>query len=294
MQELKVCLYDAGTGVRLGSVVADRVYDLERCGATGHQGQSAALAGFLAGGSAALAAARQALAGVLQAGSTEGASGSPLAYRLEDVSLRAPIAPSTKVICMGRTFESHVVIGGLEPHPKPTPFYKLTQVVVGPDEYVVLPKHHYPEPVVYGTELTVVIGKEGRSISEDRAAEHIWGYTVLNDVTMRGAYQTVAKSFDTSAPVGPWIVPQDQIGDPHNLQLTFRLNGEQVQAGSTRDLRFTVPAMVAESSKWVTLRPGDIIATGVAGATVRLRPADLMEADVEGIGVLRNPVRLEE
>ena len=294
MQELKVCLYDAGTGVRLGSVVADRVYDLERCGATGHEAQSTALADFLAGGSAALAAARQALAGVLQAGSTEGPSGETLAYPLESVSLRAPIVPSTKVICMGRTFESHVVIGGLEPHPKPTPFYKLTQVVVGPDEYVVLPKHHYPEPVVYGTELTVVIGKEGRSISEDRAAEHIWGYTVLNDVTMRGAYQTVAKSFDTSAPVGPWIVPQDQIGDPHNLQLTFRLNGEQVQAGSTRDLRFTVPAMVAESSKWVTLRPGDIIATGDVGATVPLRPGDLMEADVEGIGVLRNPVRLEE
>ena len=294
MQELKVCLYDAGTGVRLGSVVADRVYDLERCGATGHEAQSTALADFLAGGSAALAAARQALARVLQAGSTEGPSGETLAYPLESVSLRAPIVPSTKVICMGRTFESHVVIGGLEPHPKPTPFYKLTQVVVGPDEYVVLPKHHYPEPVVYGTELTVVIGKEGRSISEDRAAEHIWGYTVLNDVTMRGAYQTVAKSFDTSAPVGPWIVPQDQIGDPHNLQLTFRLNGEQVQAGSTRDLRFTVPAMVAESSKWVTLRPGDIIATGDVGATVPLRPGDLMEADVEGIGVLRNPVRLEE
>ena len=173
---------------------------------------------FLAGGSGAVAAARQALAGALRAGGTDGSGGEPLAYRLEDVRLRAPIAPSTKVICMGRTFESHVVIGGLEPHPKPTPFYKLTQMVVGPDDYVVLPKHHYPEPVVYGTELTVVIGKEGRSIAEERAEEYIWGYTVLNDVTMRGAYQTVAKSFDTSAPVGPWIVPHDQIGDPHNLR----------------------------------------------------------------------------
>ena len=295
MQELKICLYDAGAGVRLGGVVEGRVYDLERCGALAGRGnRSTDLAGFLAGGSAGLAAARQALAAALQASSTEGPNGEPLAHPLADVRLRAPIAPSTKVICMGRTFESHVVIGGLEPHPKPTPFYKLTQVVVGPDDYVVLPKHHYPEPVVYGTELTVVIGKEGRSIAEDRAAEYIWGYTVLNDVTMRGAYQTVAKSFDTSAPVGPWIVPHDQIGDPHNLQLTFRLNGEQVQVGNTRDLRFSVPAMVAESSKWVTLQPGDIIATGDVGATVPLRPGDLMEAEVEGIGVLRNPVRLEE
>ena len=290
-----MCRYDAGAGVRLGGVVGGRVYDLERCGAlVGRGDRSAGLAGFLAGGSAALTAARRALAAALQAGGTEGESDGPLAYRLEGVRLRAPIAPSTKVICMGRTFESHVVIGGLEPHPKPTPFYKLTQMVVGPDDYVVLPKHHYPEPVVYGTELTVVIGKEGRSIAEDRAAEHIWGYTMLNDVTMRGAYQTVAKSFDTSAPVGPWIVPHDQIGDPHHLQLTFRLNGEQVQTGNTRDLRFSVPAMVAESSKWVTLRPGDIIATGDVGATVPLQPGDVMEAEVEGIGVLRNPVRLEE
>ena len=295
MQELRVCRYDAGDGDRLGSVVGGRVYDLARCGAlAGGDSRGGELADFLAGGSGAVAAARQALVGALRAGGTDGSGGGPLAYRLEDVRLRAPIVPSTKVICMGRTFESHVVIGGLEPHPKPTPFYKLTQMVVGPDDYVVLPKHHYPEPVVYGTELTVVIGKEGRSIAEERAEEYIWGYTVLNDVTMRGAYQTVAKSFDTSAPVGPWIMPHDQIGDPHNLQLTFRLNGEQVQAGNTRDLRFTVQAMVAESSKWVTLRPGDIIATGDVGATVPLTPGDVMEAEVEGVGVLRNPVRLEE
>lgn len=297
MQELKVCLYDAGAGVRLGSVLGDRVYDLGRCGAASNGARGAVpatLAGFLAGGSAVLAAARQALAAVLQEGSTEGHDGEPLAYAVHEVSLRAPIAPSTKVICMGRTFESHSVIGGLEPHPKPTPFYKLTQMVVGPDHHVVLPKHHYPEPVVYGTELTVVIGKGGRSILEDQAVEHIWGYTILNDITMRGAYQTVAKSFDTSAPVGPWLVPKDQIGDPHELQLTFRLNGEQVQEGDTRDLRFTIPAMVAESSKWVTLAPGDIIATGDVGATVPLKPRDVMEAEVQGIGVLRNPVRLEE
>ncbi len=294
VQELKVCIYDAGAGARLGGIVADRVYDLEQCSALVGTTVPATLADFLAGGRAVLAAARRAMAAALDGDSTEGPTGAPLAYPLAEVRLRAPITPSTKVICMGRTFESHVVIGGLEPHPKPTPFYKLTQVVVGPDDYVVLPKHHYPEPVVYGTELTVVIGKEGRSIPEDRAEEYIWGYTVLNDVTMRGAYQTVAKSFDTSAPVGPWLVPQDQLDDPHNLQLTFRLNGEQVQAGNTRDLRFTVSAMVAEASKWLTLRSGDIIATGDVGATVPLRPGDMMEAEVTGIGVLRNPVRLEE
>ena len=208
--------------------------------------------------------------------------------------LKAPITPSTKVICMGRVFMSHVVIGGLEPHPKPTPFYKLTQVVVGPDEWVVLPKHHYPDPVVYGTELTVVIGKSGRSIPQDRVEEHIWGYTVLNDVTMRGVHNTMAKAFDTSAPVGPWIVPRDQLLDPHAVRLSLRLNGKEVQSGNTKDLRFTIEHMVSESSKWLTLHPGDVISTGDVGATVPLSPGDVMEAEVEGVGVLRNPVRLEE
>ena len=307
MQELKVCLYDAGAGARLGSAHADRVYDLNRCSTqyftVEHQAGEvpgpdsatvpANLADFLGGGSAVLAAARQALAWVLQAGGTEGPAGEALSYPVKDVKLRAPIVPTTKVICMGRSFESHVVISGLTPHPKPTPFYKLTQVVVGPEDWVVLPKHYYPEPVVYGTELTVVIGEGGRSIPEAQAGGHIWGYTILNDLTMRDAYQTVAKVFDTSAPVGPWIVPQDEIGNPHDLKLSFRLNGQQVQEGSTRDLRFTIPAMVAEASKWLTLQPGDIISTGDVGATVALQPGDMMEAEVEGIGVLRNPVRLE-
>ena len=281
-----------GAGARLGSVVADRVYDLERCGALGRpRGQRAALADFLAGGRAALAAARQALAGALQAGSTEGASGAPLAYQLEDVSLRAPIAPSTKVICMGRTFESHVVIGGLEPHAKPTPFYKLTQVVVGPDDYVVLPKHHYPEPVVYGTELTVVIGKGGPEHLRGPGGRAHLGVHRPQRCHHAGRLPDGRPSRSIPAPRwGRGSCRKTRISDPHNLQLLFRLNGEQVQEGNTRDLRFTVPAMVAESSKWVTLQPGDIIATGDVGATVPLRPGDLMEAEVGEIGVLRNPV----
>ena len=207
-----------------------------------------------------------------------------------------PSRPSTKVICMGRTFESHVVIGGLEPHPKPTPFYKLTQMVVGPDDYVVLPKHHYPEPVVYGTELTVVIGKEGRSIAEEQAEEYIWGYTVTQRCHYAGCLpdgRQVVRYQRPGGAVDRATRPDRAI--PHNLQLTFRLNGEQVQAGHTRDLRFTVQAMVAESSKWVTLQPGrhhcDRRRGGHGTAST---PGDVMEAEVEGIGVLRNPVRLEE
>ena len=307
MQKLRVCVYEADDGPRVGSVDEDRVYDLNLCCAARLDGQGVAdpfgvagvmappgLDAFLAGGDQALAEARRSLEWAI--GQPDGASvaGRPLSRSPEGSKLKAPITASTKVICMGRVFMSHVVIGGLEPHPKPTPFYKLNQVVVGPDEWVVLPKHHYPDPVVYGTELTVVIGKSGRSIPEERVQDHIWGYTVLNDVTMRGVHNTMAKAFDTSAPVGPWIVPRDQLPDPHAVRLSLRLNGKEVQSGNTKDLRFTIEHMVAESSKWLTLQPGDIISTGDVGATVPLSPGDVMEAEVEGVGVLRNPVRLEE
>ncbi len=188
---------------------------------------------------------------------------------------------------------SHLEIARTEPHEFPIPFYKMSQVVVGPDEWVVIPKHH-PEPVVGGTELTVVIGKAGRSIPVDDVEEHIWGYTVFNDVTLRGEPNPVHKVFETSAPTGPWIVPKDQVADPQNLALILRINGVQVQIGNTRDMLASIPAMVAEVSKWVTLNPGDIVATGDLGSNDFLGPGDVMEAEVEGIGVLRNPVRMEE
>ena len=285
----------------------DRVYDLNLCCAARLAGQGVAdpfgvadvmapssLEAFLDGRDRALAEARRSLEWAVAQPGGASVAGRPLWRTRDDTTLKAPITPSTKVICMGRVFMSHVVIGGLEPHPKPTPFYKLTQVVVGPDEWVVLPKHHYPDPVVYGTELTVVIGKSGRSIPQDRVQEHVWGYTVLNDVTMRGVHNTMAKAFDTSAPVGPWIVPRDQLPDPHAVRLSLRLNGKEVQSGNTKDLRFTIEHMVSESSKWLTLHPGDVISTGDVGATVPLSPGDVMEAEAEGVGVLRNPVMLEE
>ena len=103
----------------------------------------------------------------------------------------------------------------------------MSQVVVGPDEWVIIPKHHQ-EPVVGGSELTVVFGKTGRSLSEGHAEEYIWGYTILNDVTLRGRPGPTHKVFESSAPVGPWIVPKDQVADPHGLSLTLRINGEQV------------------------------------------------------------------
>ncbi|MEJ2362757.1 MAG: fumarylacetoacetate hydrolase family protein [Gammaproteobacteria bacterium] len=196
---------------------------------------------------------------------------------------------------MALSYRSHADVGGKTPYDSPQWFIKMSQVVVGPEDWMVIPKHHHPDPVVYGTELTVVIGKQGKCIPEDQAEGHIWGYTILNDVTLRGRVkESNRKIFDTAAPVGPWIVPKDQIADPHNLRLSFRINGKQVQDGATSSLLFTIPAIVAEVSKWFTLEPGDIIATGDIGATEPLKPGDIMEAEIESIGILRNPVKLED
>lgn len=311
MQALKVCVYDAGTGDRVGSAVEDRVYDLNLCclQQLASEKQSldayrlantvvpARLGDFLDGGSRVLAAAREALAFVLEEDSQEAPGGERLFHDTKDVKLKAPILPSTKVICGALTYKSHADVGGKIPYSFPNWFTKINQVVVGPDDWVILPKHH-PEPVVYGTELTVVIGKQGKCVPEDRAEDHIWGYTILNDVTLRGQKdrpdRPSRKEFDTSAPVGPWIAPKDQIADPHNLRLSFRINGRQVQEGATSSLLWPIPAIVSEVSRWLTLNPGDIIATGDVGATEPLKPGDIMEAEIEGIGILSNPVRLEE
>jgi len=311
MQELKVCVYDTGVGDRVGSVVGDRVYDLNLCClqqlASEKQSLDAyrlantivppQLGTFLKGGSRVLSAAREALTFVLSEGSREAPGGEHLFYDAKDVKLRAPTLPGTNVVCMALAYKSHADVGGKIPYSFPNWFTKTNQVVVGPDDWVVLPKHH-PEPVVYGTELTVVIGKQGKCIPEDQAQDYIWGYTILNDVTLRQQKdrpdRPARKEFDTSAPVGPWIVPKDQIADPHSLRLSFRINGKQVQDGTTSSLLWPIPAIVAEVSRWLTLNPGDIIATGDVGATQPLKPGDIMAAEIEGIGVLCNPVRLEK
>ena len=308
MQELKVCVYDGGTGPRVGSVADDMVYDLNLCCALRISAETKSqdvyrlantmvppdLGDFIRGGGSVLAAARQALEWARKDGTGLGPAGEPLHHGARDVRLKAPVLPSSKVVCLGYVYRSHADIAGRPLNPKPIIFYKMSQLSVGPEEWVVLPKHHYPDPVGYGAELTLVIGGSGRSVAEDQAEDLVWGYTILNDVTLKGQYNPLHKEFETCAPIGPWIVPKDQVADSRNLRLGSRLNGKQVQDGNTRDMLFSIPAIIAEVSKWVLLSPGDMIATGDLGVTEPLKPGDIMEAEIEGIGILRNPVKLEE
>ena len=148
----------------------------------------------------------------------------------------------------------------------------------------------------------VVIGKAGKNISQEQAMEHVWGYTVINDISardlqMRHQQFFKGKALDGSCPMGPWIITSDELTDPHNLVVRLRVNGEIKQESNTNDLIFNIPTLIHVLSQGMTLEPGDIIATGTpAGVGFArtpqefLRPGDLLETEVEGIGILRNPV----
>ncbi len=310
MQEIYLCKFESGTGDRIGSMNGKRLYDLNLCTVTQLTKQHGIrdayrlannlvppnLQDFLSSGDSALSAARCGLQWVIAEGVEEGPTGEPIHFDQDKVVLKAPIVPDAKVICIGDTYVTHAELANAEQPDSPGIFFKMSGVVVGPDEFVIYPKNYHPQPLVYDTELTVVIGKKGMSISEEEIDNHIWGYTILNDLTLRGVKDLGPryKCFETSAPVGPWIVPKDQIEDCYKLGMQFRINGKVVQEGNTSNLVFTIPRILSEVSEYHALRPGDIICTGGPGATQNIQVGDIIEAVIEGIGTLRNPVKLED
>ena len=154
----------------------------------------------------------------------------------------------------------------------------------------------------YEAELAVIIGKQGRDIPKAEAYEHVFGYTVMNDVTARDLQRKhqqwfKGKSLDTFAPLGPWIVHKSALPDPHALRITLRVNGETRQEASTGDMVFRIEDLIETLSAGMTLEPGDILATGTPSGVAAgmdpprwLKPGDVVEAEVEGIGVLRNRI----
>ena len=218
--------------------------------------------------------------------------------------LLAPISDPGKVICIGLNYRDHALETNSPIPSEPVVFNKFPQCVVGPDDAVVLPKVSHE--VDYEAELVVVIGKGGKRISKTNAMQHVAGYTVGNDVSARdwqkgrpGGQWLMGKTPDTFAPTGPHLVTADEV-DPSNLKIGLRLNGETMQASSTRELIFGVDELIAHISQLVTLQPGDLIFTGTppgVGAArkppVFIQAGDLMEVEIEGLGVLSNPVVAE-
>ena len=221
-------------------------------------------------------------------------------FNLVSVQLLPPIPRPPKFICVGMNYRDHAREAGFEIPSIPTIFSKFSNVVIGPGAPIVLPKNSTRPD--YEAEFAFVIGPGGRHIPAARALDHVFGYTIVNDVSARDHQTTtsqwlISKSFDTFAPMGPWIVTRDEIADPHALDLELEIGGEILQHSNTRELVFGVPALIEYISSVVTLEPGDIVATGTpAGVGFArkppryLRPGDEVIIRIQGIGELRNPV----
>jgi 2-keto-4-pentenoate hydratase/2-oxohepta-3-ene-1,7-dioic acid hydratase in catechol pathway len=184
-------------------------------------------------------------------------------------------------------------------------FFQNVDAIVGPDEAVVYPEH-LTEELDYELELAVVIGKDGKWFGAEEAMEYVAGYLVFNDITardiqrreMRSGVFSFCKAIDTFCPLGPWIVTPDEVGDPHDLSMELRVNGESRQVSNMNNMSTSVPEVLAHYSP-LGYSAGDVLSlgtvSGVAGfsedpAAWYLKPGDVIEAEIERIGVLRNPV----
>jgi 2-keto-4-pentenoate hydratase/2-oxohepta-3-ene-1,7-dioic acid hydratase in catechol pathway len=217
--------------------------------------------------------------------------------------LPAPVPRPPKIICIGLNYSDHAAESNLPIPSTPTVFAKFQTAVTGHRHPIVLPKSSAKPD--YEAEFAVVIGQGGRYIPEERWREHVFGYTIVNDVSARDFQMAttqwmIGKTFDTFAPIGPAIVTADEIADPHNLDISLTLSGEVMQSSNTRHLIFGVPKLIAFLSSVFTLEPGDIISTGTpAGVGFArqpprwLKPGDEVVVRVEGLGELVNPVVAE-
>jgi 2-keto-4-pentenoate hydratase/2-oxohepta-3-ene-1,7-dioic acid hydratase in catechol pathway len=207
---------------------------------------------------------------------------------LPEVRLLAPCEPS-KIVALGINYRDHAAEFGHPIPEEPLLFLKPSTAVIGPDEDIVYPE--MSRRVDYEAELAVVIGKTARQVKEADFRDYVLGYTCFNDVTARDLQKkdgqfTRSKSFDTFAPMGPWI--ETEIADPDNLRVEGYLNGERRQHSNTSNLVFPVATLISFISRIMTLLPGDVIATGTPSGIGPMRPGDVVEIRVEGIGTLHN------
>jgi 2-keto-4-pentenoate hydratase/2-oxohepta-3-ene-1,7-dioic acid hydratase in catechol pathway len=210
---------------------------------------------------------------------------------LNKVKLLAPVAPS-KIVCIGRNYREHAAELGNEVQKEPLLFLKAPSAVIAPGEAIRIPG--LSQRVDFEGELAIVIGKCASKIgaSED-VRPFIRGYTIVNDVTARDLQKSDgqwsrAKGFDTFCPMGPLVT--DEIDPDAGISVTTRLNGDVKQEGTTRDLIFSVAALLRYITAAMTLLPGDVIPTGTPAGVGPMKPGDVVEVSVEGIGTLRNPV----
>jgi 2-keto-4-pentenoate hydratase/2-oxohepta-3-ene-1,7-dioic acid hydratase in catechol pathway len=217
-----------------------------------------------------------------------------------EVRLCAPVPRPGKVICIGLNYRDHAEESGMAIPTSPIIFSKFSGCVVAVDDPIRIPAGS--SQVDYEAELAFVIGKRAKNVRAARSMEHVLGYTNFNDVSARdfqfadGQWQR-GKSCDTFAPMGEFIATTDEISDPHDLRISFRLNCKTLQDSNTGQLIFKIPELIEFLSRYITLDPGDVVATGTPPGVgfartppIFMKDGDVAEVEIEGLGVLSNPV----
>ncbi|MFI5158239.1 MAG: fumarylacetoacetate hydrolase family protein [Sphingobacteriales bacterium] len=213
----------------------------------------------------------------------------------EDVRLGCPIARPSKIVCIGLNYVDHAKETNATPPAEPVIFMKSTTAIVGPNDNIVIPKGSVKTD--WEVELAIVIGKKASYVEEAEAMDYVAGYVLHNDVSERefqiersGTWDK-GKGCDTFAPIGPFVATADEIKDPGNLRLWLKLNGETMQDGTTANFIFNIPFLIAYTSKFMTLLPGDVISTGTpAGVGLGMKPpvylkaGDVIKLGIDGLG----------
>ena len=214
----------------------------------------------------------------------------------EPVRLACPVAGVGKIVCVGLNYRDHALEAGLQPPTEPVLFMKAVTALSGPNDPLLIPPG--ATKTDWEEELGVVIGTRPQRIAEAQALQHVAGYVLANDVSERawqmerGGQWDKGKSYDTFAPIGPWLATADEVPDPHAIDLWLEVNGQRVQNGSTRHFIFGVPTVVSYISQFLTLEPGDLILTGTpAGVGLGqkptpwfLKPGDVVRLGATGLG----------
>ena len=219
-----------------------------------------------------------------------------------DVRLAEPVKSPGKIICIGLNYLKHAMESGMDVPKEPVVFFKATSSLTGPFDDIIIPKNS--KKTDWEVELAVIIGKRANYIDESEAMDYVAGYCLHNDVSERefqlekGGQWVKGKSCDTFAPLGPYLVTKDEVGDPNNLNLWLTLNGKKVQDGNTNDFIFNVQQVIAYLSQFMSLMPGDIISTGTPEGVglgfdppVYLKEGDVVALGIEGLGTSRQKVR---
>lgn len=218
------------------------------------------------------------------------------------VRLGSPIARPSKIVCIGLNYADHAKETGATPPAEPVIFLKATSSLTGPNDNIIIPKNS--NKTDWEVELAVVIGKRASYVSEADAMNYVAGYCLHNDVSERefqlerGGTWDKGKGCDTFAPIGPWLVTPDEVGDIDNLRLWLTVNGQKMQNGTTANLIFKIPYLIHYVSQFMTLLPGDVISTGTPAGVglgmnppIYLKPGDVVELSIDGLGVSKQTVQ---